>query len=79
MNSARRSGLVAAGYNAGPGRPRAGWAEIGDPRDPAVDFVTWVERVPFAETRNYIMRVAESQVVYRSRLAGAPQPIDWKR
>lgn len=69
-------GLVAAGYNAGPGRPRRWVDEIGDPRDPAVDFVTWVERVPFAETRNYIMRVAESQVVYRSRLAGKSQPIN---
>jgi len=68
--------LVAAGYNAGPGRPRRWVSEIGDPRDPQVDFVTWVERVPFAETRNYIMRVAESQVIYRSRLAGSPQPID---
>lgn len=68
-------GLVAAGYNAGPGRPRRWVQEIGDPRDPNVDFVTWVERVPFAETRNYIMRVAESQVVYRSRLAGSAQPI----
>lgn len=68
-------GLVAAGYNAGPGRPRSWVSEIGDPRNPQVDFVTWVERVPFAETRNYIMRVAESQVVYRSRLAGTPQPI----
>lgn len=69
-------GLVAAGYNAGPGRPRRWVSEIGDPRDPQVDFVTWVERVPFAETRNYIMRVAESQIVYRSRLAGSLQPID---
>lgn len=68
-------GLVAAGYNAGPGRPRSWVSEIGDPRNPSVDFVTWVERVPFAETRNYIMRVAESQVVYRSRLAGSSQPI----
>lgn len=69
-------GLVAAGYNAGPGRPRSWIGVIGDPRNPSVDFVTWVERVPFAETRNYIMRVAESQVVYRSRLAGASQPIE---
>jgi len=69
-------GLVAAGYNAGPGRPRRWVSEIGDPRDPRVDFVSWVERVPFAETRNYIMRVAESQVAYRSRLAGSVQPID---
>lgn len=67
--------LVAAGYNAGPGRPRQWIPRLGDPRDPEVDFITWVESVPFAETRNYIMRVAESLVIYRSRLAGSPQPI----
>ena len=71
--------LVAAGYNAGPGRPRQWIPRLGDPRDPEVDFVTWVESVPFAETRNYIMRVAESLVVYRSRLAGSPQPIEMER
>lgn len=65
--------LVAAGYNAGPGRPRQWIQSLGDPRDPSVDFVTWIESVPFAETRNYIMRVAESQVVYRAVLAGQPQ------
>ena len=65
--------LVAAGYNAGPGRPRQWIQSLGDPRDPSVDIVTWVESVPFAETRNYIMRVAESQVVYRALLAGQPQ------
>ncbi len=67
--------LVAAGYNAGPGRPRQWIPRLGDPRDTSVDFITWVESVPFAETRNYIMRVAESLVVYRSKLAGSPQPI----
>lgn len=65
--------LVAAGYNAGPGRPRQWMQSLGDPRDPNVDIVTWVESVPFAETRNYIMRVAESQVVYRALLAKQPQ------
>lgn len=68
--------LVAAGYNAGPGRPRQWIERLGDPRDPSVDFVTWVESVPFAETRNYIMRVAESLMVYRSVLAGEARPID---
>lgn len=63
--------LVAAGYNAGPGRPRD-WVEaLGDPRLPGVDAVDWVEHVPFAETRNYIMRVLESLVIYRARLDGA--------
>ena len=71
--------LVAAGYNAGPGRPRQWVPRLGDPRDPMVDILHWVESVPFAETRNYIMRVAESLVIYRSRLAGSPQPIELER
>ncbi|MBZ4021169.1 hypothetical protein CKO11_01660 [Rhodobacter sp. TJ_12] len=60
--------LVAAGYNAGPGRPRSWIEERGDPRNPAVDVVDWVEMIPFDETRNYVMRVAESLPIYRARL-----------
>jgi soluble lytic murein transglycosylase len=60
--------LVAAGYNAGPGRPRRWISERGDPRQPAVDVVEWVEMIPFTETRTYVMRVAESLPVYRARL-----------
>jgi soluble lytic murein transglycosylase len=68
--------LVAAGYNAGPGRPRAWVQERGDPRGMDHDaLIDWIERVPFAETRNYIMRVAESLYVYRARLNGGPVPI----
>jgi len=62
--------LVAAGYNAGPGRPRRWVREFGDPRDPSVDPVDWVETIPFAETRNYVMRVAESLIIYRAMLNG---------
>lgn len=63
--------LVAAGYNAGPGRPRAWIGTLGDPRTMDADaLIDWVERVPFAETRNYIMRVTESLIVYRARLGG---------
>ncbi|MGD9918222.1 MAG: transglycosylase SLT domain-containing protein [Paenirhodobacter sp.] len=60
--------LIASGYNAGPGRPRRWMAEVGDPRVPTVDIVDWVEMIPFTETRNYVMRVAESLPVYRARL-----------
>ncbi|MFB2530623.1 transglycosylase SLT domain-containing protein [Paracoccus sp. p3-h83] len=66
--------MVAAGYNAGPGRPRRWATANGDPRDPAVDVVDWVEAIPFAETRNYVMRVAEAIPLYRARLAGGPVP-----
>ncbi|MDB6453996.1 lytic transglycosylase domain-containing protein [Falsirhodobacter sp. 20TX0035] len=67
--------LVASGYNAGPGRPRQWIAAMGDPRDPAVDVVDWVEDIPYAETRSYVQRVVESLVIYRARLAGVPVPV----
>ena len=41
---------------------------ITDPRVETVDVVDWVEMIPFTETRNYVMRVAESLPVYRARL-----------
>lgn len=67
--------LVAAGYNAGPGRPRAWIQQFGDPRRPEVDVVDWVETIPFAETRTYVMRVSESVVLYRARLRGQAGPV----
>ena len=68
--------LVAAGYNAGPGRPRAWIADFGDPRQPGVDVVDWVEQVPFTETRTYIMRVAEALTIYRARAEGTAGPVN---
>ena len=67
--------LVAAGYNAGPGRPRQWMAARGDPRHGNVDVVDWIEHIPFAETRTYVMRVAESIPVYRARLTGQAGPV----
>lgn len=61
--------LRAAGYNAGPGRPRSWITTLGDPRQPATDVVDWVEMVPFTETRTYIMRVAEGMAIYTARQA----------
>ena len=66
--------LKAAGYNAGPGRPRAWIGQLGDPRRTSVDVVDWVEMVPFTETRTYIMRVAEGVAIYRARQAPG-QPV----
>lgn len=63
--------LTAAAYNAGKGRV-LGWILLhGDPRDPKVDPVDWIESIPFDETRNYVMRVLENQLVYKTRL-GTP-------
>ena len=59
--------LIAAAYNAGPSRADR-WIELlGDPRNPKVDLVNWVESIPFEETRNYVMRVAESLPNYAVR------------
>ncbi|MDP4033132.1 MAG: lytic transglycosylase domain-containing protein [Pseudorhodobacter sp.] len=67
--------LIAAGYNAGPGRPRRWIGAFGDPRQADVDVVDWVETIPFNETRTYVMRVVESLVIYRARLRGAAGPV----
>ncbi|WBU63690.1 lytic transglycosylase domain-containing protein [Paracoccus aerodenitrificans] len=65
------SALVAAGYNAGPGRSRQWTERFGDIRTDT-DPVDWVEMIPFDETRNYVMRVTEALPVYRSRISGLP-------
>jgi soluble lytic murein transglycosylase len=63
--------LTFAGYNAGFGNVRR-WLDIfGDPRDPKIDPVDWVERIPYSETRNYVMRVMENLQVYRARFEGS--------
>jgi len=62
--------LTFAGYNAGRGRVRQWIAAYGDPRDPNVDPVDWVERIPISETRNYVERIMENLQVYRARFGG---------
>jgi soluble lytic murein transglycosylase len=59
--------MTFAGYNAGRGRVEQWVKQYGDPRDPKVDAIDWVERIPFAETRNYVQRVMENLQVYRVR------------
>ena len=54
-------------YNAGPRRVKEWIQAYGDPRDPNVDPVDWVERIPFTETRNYVQRVVENLEVYKLR------------
>ncbi len=63
--------LTFAGYNAGFGRVKQWIAAYGDPRDPKVDPVDWVERIPLAETRNYVQRIMENMQVYRARFGGS--------
>ena len=67
--------LAAAAYNAGPNNARKWVALNGDPRDPSVDPIDWIEAIPFTETRNYVQRILENTQVYRNRLAGTDQPL----
>jgi soluble lytic murein transglycosylase len=60
--------LAFAAYNAGRGRVKQWIDQYGDPRDPKVDPIDWIERIPISETRNYVERVVENMQVYRARI-----------
>jgi soluble lytic murein transglycosylase-like protein len=68
--------MAFAGYNAGRGRVAEWVAKHGDPRDPKVDAVDWIERIPFAETRNYVQRVMENLQVYCARFGASTATIE---
>jgi soluble lytic murein transglycosylase len=67
--------LSSAGYNAGDTNARRWVANLGDPRNGAVDPLDFIEQIPFGETRNYVQRVLENTEVYRNRLAGRDMPL----
>ena len=79
-SSAKTSPLGAAPISS-PSSPtmpdRAGrkeWIEqYGDPRDPKVDPIDWIERIPISETRNYVERVIENMQVYRALVENNPK------
>jgi soluble lytic murein transglycosylase len=56
----RQIALVAAGYNAGPGRP-VRWLR----EHPGIDTDLWIELIEYSETRNYVKRVLETNASYR--------------
>lgn len=63
--------LALAAYNAGAHRVRQWLNANGDPRVGETDPIDWIELIPFNETRNYVMRVVESQTVYQARAGAA--------
>lgn len=71
--------MAAAAYNAGAGRVDQWIGRYGDPRTGAIDWIDWLETIPFRETRNYTQRVLEGLNVYRNRIAGQPVPFNTKR
>ncbi len=62
--------MTFAAYNAGRGSVKKWIERYGDPRDPKIDAVDWVELIPFSETRNYVQRIMENLQVYRARFGG---------
>jgi soluble lytic murein transglycosylase len=65
--------LAFVAYNAGPRRAREWIEQYGDPRDPHVDPIDWIERIPISETRNYVERVLENMQIYRALLNNNPK------
>lgn len=61
--------MAAAGYNAGPSRPRK-WRE-----GPALDAAVWTENIPFTETRDYVKKVLSNATDYAALMSGQPQSL----
>ena len=70
--------LVLSAYNAGAHRTRRWLADYGDPRakNAKVDWITWIELIPFDETRNYVKRVLEGYAIYRQRAGSEVRPVE---
>ncbi len=58
--------LAIAAYNAGEGVVKK-WLKIyGDPSKGEIDWIDWMEQIPYFETRNYVQRVLEQIYIYRT-------------
>lgn len=75
-----QAAMAVASYNAGAGNVRKWVRANGDPRG-STDIVTWIEAIPYSETRNYVQRVLENAVVYEAmraqRSGGRPNRLSY--
>ncbi|WP_370978693.1 transglycosylase SLT domain-containing protein [Agaribacterium sp. ZY112] len=62
--------LAAAAYNAGPHRVKRWQAKT----EHELAFDTWIETIPFKETRRYVQNVLTYAVIYSHRM-GEPEPL----
>ena len=72
--------LAVAAYNAGAGNVGKWLRANGDPRTGQIEWVDWIERIPIAETRSYVVHVLENAVVYEKMNPdkasyGGPNPL----
>ncbi len=56
--------MAAAGYNAGPNRPRR-WRD-----GPQLETAAWAENIPFNETRDYVKKVLANAATYAHLMQG---------
>ena len=54
-----------AAYNAGPANVNKWIKNYGELGTSEEDILTWIETIPFSETRNYVQRVLENLYIYR--------------
>jgi len=59
--------LIAAAYNAGP-QAVYRWINL----FPAPNVVTWIDTLPWKETRNYLKNIVAFQIIYQHRLGYHP-------
>ncbi|MHA1540166.1 MAG: transglycosylase SLT domain-containing protein [Alphaproteobacteria bacterium] len=66
--------LTLVAYNAGPSRAERWQRDYGalEKESDIDELVDWIESIPFTETRNYVQRVLEKLLVYRTTMEDHP-------